>query len=530
LDSDKTQIDLKSYWAIITRRKALILIPLMIVPLVAFLVTYFMSPSYVSKVAILLAEPRVIPTSVERDIEGRVGGFDYSRTSLQERQNSYYNQITSIKYLRRLIATLNLPISDGIRKIVAVTKANYPQISENELAENILADQLRKKVMVEMRSNNLVEVSFSSSNPMTAQRMSSALADIFIEENLAAELAGVRSSIAFSEEQLAFYKDKLKGAEERLREYRSNILMTSFGQDTSSTNLGEVSNAVQALDLEISSQQDIQADLRTRLAEEEIDISSLNLPAQVLSKRDKLLNNAARLSDLLTNFDWRDGRIYNLNEESRNLILEINADIRTWATSRLADKDPGLLDLVTGYFAGNIVIDYNRSKRNTLDRYLLTRKSIAGEDPAEEITLSRLQSEIESYRRFYDLFVSQSQNAAISQSAKKVEAEAKYTIIKPAALPLSPDSPKRARIFGMGIAVGLMIGFGAVMLVEMLDNSFKKVEDVTEYLKLQVVGTIPRMDIPFADTARKRVPLAIGVSVSFILVLVIIFLNFKKNG
>jgi hypothetical protein len=64
----------------------------------------------------------------------------------------------------------------------------------------------------------------------------------------------------------------------------------------------------------------------------------------------------------------------------------------------------------------------------------------------------------------------------------------------------------------------------------MLDNSFKKVEDVTEYLKLQVIGTIPRMELPFSNTAKRRVPIAIGVSVSFILVLLIIFLNFKKNG
>ncbi len=126
--------------------------------------------------------------------------------------------------------------------------------------------------------------------------------------------------------------------------------------------------------------------------------------------------------------------------------------------------------------------------------------------------------------------MSHSQNAAINQSAKKVEAEAKYTIIKPASLPLTLDSPKRLKILGMGIALGLAIGFGAIMLVELLDNSFKKVEDVAEYLNLQVIGTIPRMDLPFSASSKKRMPLAIGFSISFLLVLLIIFMNFKKNG
>jgi uncharacterized protein involved in exopolysaccharide biosynthesis len=529
LNNEKTQVDLKGYWSIVARRKTLIIIPLMIVPLVAFLVTYFMTPTYVSSVTILLSNPQVLPVSVERDFEGR-SGFDYGRISLQERQSSYLSQITSTKYLRRLIATLNLPITDAVRKIVATTKANYPQISENDLAENILADQIRKKVAVDMTANNLIEVSYTSADPVKAQRMAGALADIFIEENLAAELAGVTSSIAFSEDQLAFYKDKLKNAEERLRNYRANLLTSSFGQDTSGVTLREVSNAVQTLDFDISNQQDIQAALRTRLAQENIDISSLGLPAPIVGKKDRLLNNASRLSDLLTSYDWRDVRIYSLNEEARNLITEVTNDIYAWVNQLVPEYNQEQKTFIADYFAGNINIEFNRTKRAILDQYILKAKSMAGEDPATEITVSRLQSEINSYERFYDLFVSHSQNAAISQSAKKVEAEAKFTIIKPAALPLSPDSPDRIRILGMGIALGLMIGFGAVMLVEILDNSFKKVEDITEHLNLKVIGTIPRMEIPFADTGKRKIPIAIGVGVSFLLVLVIIILNFKRNG
>ncbi|OGC89760.1 MAG: hypothetical protein A2W25_02635 [candidate division Zixibacteria bacterium RBG_16_53_22] len=529
MNNEKTQIDIKSYWAILSRRKTLIVIPLMIVPLVAFLITYFMTPTYVSSVTILLNDLQVLPITVERDFEGR-RGFEYGRITLGEREISYRNQITSTKYLRRLIATMNIPITESIKKIVASTKANYPQISENDLAENILANQIRKNVAVEMTANNLIEVSFTSSDPVAAQMTAAALADIFIEENLAAELAGVTSSIAFSDEQLAFYKEKLKNAEDKLRNYRTSLLTSSFGEDTTGVTLREVSVAVQTLDLDISNQQDIQAALRTRLDQENVDMASISLPAPVTAKRDKLLNTASRLSDLLASYDWRDIRIYSLNEEARNLIVELTNDIGAWVEERFPNYSQELRSLIGEYFTGNIKIDFNRAKRAILDQYILKAKTMVGEDPATEITMARLQSEINSYERFYDLFVSHSQNAAISQSAKKVEAEAKFTIIRAAPLPLSPDSPNRIRILGMGIALGLMIGVGAIMLVELLDNSFKKVEDVTEHLQLPVIGTIPRMEIPFSDTGKRKVPIAIGVSVSFILVLLIIFLNFKRNG
>ena len=527
MNNEKSQVDLKNYWGILGRRKTLIILPLMIVPLVAFAISYFMKPSYVSTVTMLLSDTKVLPTTVERDVSQIGVNYDIS---LQEKQSSYFNQITSTKYLRRLIAVLDLPVTEDIQKIVTKTKVNYPEISENDLAENILADQLRKKVIVNMRTNNLIEVSFAASNPISAQKLDAALSDIFIEENLATELAGVRSSISFSEEQLAFYKDKLKGAEDKMRDYRQHLLTSSFGQDTSSTNLKEIASAVQALDLEISGQQDQQANLRSELAAADVDVTTLIPPAQVLAERERLLGNVNRLEDLLSNYSWKDTKIFSLNEESRTLINDISTQLKTWTDERFSDQSLIVKSSISDYLSGNISIDYNRAKRASLDRYIGRTQSVRGEDPTTAVTMQRLQSEIDSYKQFYDLFVSHSQNAAINQSAKKVEAEAKYTIIKPASLPLAPDSPNRLRILGIGIILGLALGLGALMIVELLDNSFKKVEDVTEYLNLAVIGTIPRMDLPFSSIGKKRASMFIGIGISCLLVLLIIYLNFKKNG
>jgi uncharacterized protein involved in exopolysaccharide biosynthesis len=527
LENEKSTIDLKSYWAILLRRKALLLLPLVIVPLVAYAITFFIKPTYVSTVTILIGDTRVLPSTVQQDVEGRAG---YNFRTIGDVQNSYASQVTSTKYLRRLIAVLDIPVSDNIKKTVAVTKANYPQVTENDLAENILAEELRKKVAVNMKSENLLEVSFAEADPINAQKRAASLADIFIEENLAGELAGIRSSISFSEDQLAFYKDKLKDAEDKLRDFRRNILSSSFGQDTSSLNLKEIASAVQALDMDIAGEQDQQANLRTALADENVDVAALVLPANINTLRDKLVGNVNQLSDLLANYNWKDVKVLSVNEESRGLISEITNQIRLWAEQHFSDKSADVRETVIEYLAGNIIMDFNRTKRASLDAYIGKTRTKLGEDPGTEITLQRLQSEVDSYKKFYDLFVSHSQNAAINQSAIKVEAEAKYTIIKPASLPLSPDSPKKIRILGMGLAFGFALGFAAIMVVELLDDSFKRVEDVTEFLRLPVIGTIPRMELPFSDISKRKVPLIVGAVISLSLILFIAFLHFKKNG
>jgi capsular polysaccharide biosynthesis protein len=59
---------------------------------------------------------------------------------------------------------------------------------------------------------------------------------------------------------------------------------------------------------------------------------------------------------------------------------------------------------------------------------------------------------------------------------------------------LAPIYPDRLRIIALGCALGLVLGFAAVLLAEVLDNSLRSIEDTEDYLGLKVLGTIPRIE------------------------------------
>lgn len=527
MNEEKTHIDLKDYWAIILRRKALLILPLIIVPLAAFAASFFLPRTYISSVNILLGEAKILPPTVEQQLEGRVS---FNRTSLRDRQRSLYDQITSTKYLKRLIAVLDIPVPGGIRQVAAQMKQQYPEISENELAETILADGLRENASVNLKSNNLIEIGFSASDPVVAQRTAKALADIFIEESLANELAGVRSNISFSEEQLALYQEKLKTAEDKLREFRKELLVTEAVEDTTGYDLKQIVSAIDALDLEIKLQESKLRDFRGRLIVEGIDINSIALPDDLLPQKDRLLTAISSLTDLLTRHIWKDPKVLNLNEETRGLLALINSNITRYVTEEYSDSPPQLRENISSYLIEHLAIEFNRAKRATLDQSIVNIKNRIFRNPDTEVTMQRLQSEIDNYRNLYDLFVTHAQYAAINQSAKKVEAEGKYLITKPASLPLEPESPNKKRLLFMGIILGLALGGGALLTVEVLDNSFKNVEGVEKYLGIKVIGTIPRMELPFGSNLKRKVPIFVGAGISFLLVIWILFLQFKTNG
>lgn len=527
MNEENTQINLRDYWAIILRRKALLILPVIIVPLVAFAASFFLERTYTSSVSMLLGEAKILPPTVERQLEGRAS---FDRTSMRDRQRSLYDQITSTKYLKRLISMLDIPVPGRIMEMAAQMKRKYPEISKNELAETILADGLREKASVNLKSNSLIEISFSASDAVTAQRTAKALADIFIEESLANELAGVRSSFSFSEEHVALYREKLKTAEGKLREFRKELLGSTAVEDTTGYNLTQIASDIKALDLEISMQEGKLRDFRGRLIAEGIDIKSIAIPNGVESQKDQLLTTISTLTDLLTRHSWKDPKVLNLNEEARNLLARINSNITGYVLEEYSDSSPQLRENISNYLIGQLAIKFNLAKKVTLDQSIVNIKNMLSKNPDTEITMERLQSEIDFYRNLYDLFVSAAQYAAINISAKGAEAEAKYLITKPASLPLEPESPNKKKLLLMGIILGLALGGGALLMVEVLDNSFKQVDDVEKYLGIKVLGTIPRMDLPFGSNLKRKVPIFVGAGISFLLVIIIIFLEFKSSG
>lgn len=72
----------------------------------------------------------------------------------------------------------------------------------------------------------------------------------------------------------------------------------------------------------------------------------------------------------------------------------------------------------------------------------------------------------------------------------KKHAPIKASVSDAASLPVSPVSPKPLLNIGLGVLLGLLLGFGLAVLREMLDTSVKTAEDVDEVAHAPVMGSI----------------------------------------
>ena len=66
-------------------------------------------------------------------------------------------------------------------------------------------------------------------------------------------------------------------------------------------------------------------------------------------------------------------------------------------------------------------------------------------------------------------------------------------IIDAARLPARPVSPDRPRNAALGFLVGLMLGLGLGLLIEILDRSIKSEDQITDLLGIPVLGSVPKI-------------------------------------
>ena len=497
------RIDLREYWQIFLRRKHLFFLPLVGILVVVLLGSYKISPIYESFTTIMVGERRIVSRQVERVVPG-AGNMD--------RMDTLRRQVMSGEYLEELIKRLNLDQNPKLWEKAVELKAKHPDLKTDKIVTRILLESLKEKaITVQTTGGNVLRITARWNTPEGAYLMAQTLGDIFIQETQKEELGGVREALSFSKEQLEIYQAKLKESEDKLRRFREKMLKDQI-QDYSvtSANLAQINSMISSTEIELKEAEDHLNSLKSKLDQKELfSISHLSSP-ELLKLEDELKRAIDQLPGLLGKYSWIDARVIKLNQ----LIGDIRERIR-----KQIGKESSSLHLIEAKTTQQDIKFLKRKKENLMNFVGEYTKSLT-KGPAQELTLSRLQNEVDSNRRLYNMFLEQSQGSQIEESLKRAEAEYRFKILEPATKPLRPVKPNRKKLLFLGFILGSAAGFGLVFFSEYMDHSFTKVEEVEALLGIPVLGTIPWMRIPHRLKPKEKL---IGLKVFTILVLLSIF-------
>jgi polysaccharide chain length determinant protein (PEP-CTERM system associated) len=111
--------------------------------------------------------------------------------------------------------------------------------------------------------------------------------------------------------------------------------------------------------------------------------------------------------------------------------------------------------------------------------------------PEREAEWVQLTRDYNTLQAVYADLLAKREQSRIAANLERQQVGEQFRIVERPIVPTRPISPKRPAIMLGGLAIGLAIGLGLLILRELRDHSFRAEEEIAEALKLPVVGLVP---------------------------------------
>ncbi|MFH1460536.1 MAG: hypothetical protein ABIG64_09250 [Candidatus Omnitrophota bacterium] len=194
-------------------------------------------------------------------------------------------------------------------------------------------------------------------------------------------------------------------------------------------------------------------------------------------KEDEIKNLEGELENLLVDSTVKHPLVKNLKARIAKLKEDFqkdDIDIKIKPTKASLNKD---------------VISYLIMKE-------LQKDSQAPESPdqAEDISLTEriegLPLDSTVNEEIYSMLLERLETAKITKQLETFKEGTRFTIIDPPRLPLKPVKPDPVKFLLYGIGLGACVGYGCILLAEMVDRSYKNITDTKVELERPLLGVI----------------------------------------
>lgn len=491
-------VDVRDILALVWRRKWLLIIPVPLVAILAFAGSHLLTPVYEST-SIVAIDPQIqLIGDIQRMLTGPSAVSDLQNRDFANQLRSIYNEITSTHYAELLLERMGTVLKSKLEGTAQQYVQFHPDLTVDIARVMVMQEVLKGRVSVEWASVDQIRIIVKSTDPTEARDMANAIGDIFIAEKVRQELNTIRSSQDFSDVQLDRYERQVQDKQNEITRVEQRLArLRDSDATTSLDNRSEIEDEIRQTETEISDLRNRERALVGRLR----GVSGINPSQLTLNDSDakdeaelELNSRISEIGDLLSRYAWNNPQVINFKLRENHLLETIEVENTKLVDEQYDRFDPTVRKDLTDLFGARARLNYLYSKKPYLESALRDLTPATDMIPELEGQLAQLQREVQVATDIRDRFRRQQESSAISQALLEDRSSSKYRKVEPAKLALEPVSPDKQKILIIGIILGLALGGAAVLLVELLDSSFKKVEDVEETLGLQVIGVSPKVD------------------------------------
>jgi succinoglycan biosynthesis transport protein ExoP len=502
--------DIRNYLQVVRRRHLHFLIPLFLGWLLVWGASWFLPVRYKSSTLILVEQPTMPKTYVEPNVTD----------DLQNRLQSITQQILSRTRLLLIIDKLHL-YDDGHRQITPDEKVEL----------------MRKDIDIELvrRGDQITafNIYYSARDPHVAQRVTSELTDLFINENLRVRQQQSEDTTKFIGSQLENARVSLAEQEAKVREFKGEHEGELPSQEASNLQIlsglqAQLQNEQDALNTAKQQRVYLQTLIEQNRALHTTSRSPDGSPTGLAAIDQELDRLRAKLAELSSRYTDHYPEVENVKDEitkTEKMRVQLVAELKAKGSSgRQADDvtaardvtDPlstPLLQLQGQLQSSQTEIANREQAVAMLKGRVGSYQNRLDSAPASEQELADLTRGYDQTKANYDDLLKKQNESTMATNMEQMQQGERFSMIDPPSLPVRPDFPNRLKFCGIGLGLGLALGLVVVVGLELMDDRLHSEKELKILLPMTILSEIPEI-VSSSDKQSVRKRMVLGWAVA----------------
>ncbi|MDE3215048.1 MAG: polysaccharide biosynthesis tyrosine autokinase [Gemmatimonadota bacterium] len=391
-------------------------------------------------------------------------------------------------YKDSIIGDYGKPVTISGVTFTMPTSPGFRLATLDVVPRDVAVDQVLGGLSAKPRDmTSVIDISYMSYDPYRAQSVASAVAQVYKDQNAASARQQSHRRRVFIESQLGTTDSLLNIAENRVAAYRqANLALSAqdkYAQEQ--TALDDLRKRAQTL-------RDTRASFQGMLGAldryEHGDSNAIRTLAYVVEPSGNASVNA--LYNQLTRYQHARDSL----TTGEFALTARHPDVRR-LDALIGITEPQLHEAVQNQ------LDVLNGEIAAMDTLSKQRSAQIAELPGVEETQQRLQRDADNIRKMSDLLNDELQQAKIAEAVETGNVQ----IVDLAQYPAGSISPGRRRKLTYGALMGLLLGIGLTVLIDRLNSTVRRWEDLETVMHVPGLALIPQIAGESSDTWQARV-------------------------
>jgi uncharacterized protein involved in exopolysaccharide biosynthesis len=363
-----------------------------------------------------------------------------------------------------------------LNRISFFTNGNPGKAASSEETATAIARSLKGIITVQqIEETRLFTLTATHTNPSMAQDIANTLAQAYMDFNIETRMKASQNTLNWLTTNLDEMKSNLQKAEEEFTSFKQKEQLISIekSQEVIAQKIRDFNNAyIEARNRRVEIETKLEQLKQISLTKGEIpQLRSLITNPLIDSLYSELLSAEVELSKISQIYKEKHPKIVQTQTKIENIRQTIQDEIKKEIHKLNTER--------------TVLIAKEKVIQNTINDF----KKEAMETGKKELGHNILQRNVQMNQKLYDAILSSLKETDLAQNLNV----SNIRVMEKALLPMTPIGPDKKRNLILSIIIGLILGIGYSFSWEYLDRSFKTEEDAQRYLKVSVIGIIPKV-------------------------------------